>query len=205
MDTRAFVELVSNLIEEKNFERAEDLLLEARSKATAQGDAQGLKLVLSELVELYCLIEPPRLDQAESFAHERELLSSDAYTKLQTAMMLYYAVHDYNRTVPKLREAIDLGRVQNDQRTVYSSLSLLGQALLKLGHTQEALTVLSEIEEMVSGKKSFVVGDETSFLESIRARGLEADRVTRIATALIPLCRDPEFKRRLTALSVAGR
>ena len=120
---------------------------------------------------------------------------------LQTGMFQYYTAKDYQGAVAKLREAITKGKEEGDNRTVYSCLSLLGRALLELGRTNEAASVLGEIEQMLLDKKPFVVGDETAFLESARNRGLEVESVKRIAAALTPLCRDPEFTRRLKTLA----
>jgi len=202
MDPRELSELVSKLIRERNFRRAEELLLGARTAAAAEGDAQTTQLVLSELVELYCISEPRRLAEAEVLSGERERLTASAYSKLQTAMILHHGARDYARAVPKLEEAIARGKAEHDDGTIYTSLSLLGQACLELGHTEKALAVLAEFEKMVASKKSFVVGDETCFLEALRARRLESERVTRLASTLAPVCRDSAFKERLKALTV---
>ena len=119
-------------------------------------------------------------------------------------MVLHHGLHDYSRAVPKLEEAISHARVERDDRTVYTSLSLLGQAHLELGHISEALAVLSELEEMAATKGTFVVGDETCFLENLKARRLETGRVARLASSLASVCRDPAFKERLGALTIHG-
>jgi len=115
--------------------------------------------------------------------------------------MLYYTVHDYVRTLTKLREAIALGKSQKDYPTVYSSLGLLGRTALELGQVQEAAEALAEIEGIIADGHPCNIGDETTFLEATRSRGLELSRVKRIAASLAPLCRDAEYKRRLQSLA----
>jgi hypothetical protein len=104
------------------------------------------------------------------------------------------------RATAKLREAIELGRVENDSKTLYTSLALLGKTLLAEGNPSEAVAILAEIERMAAAKERFVVGDETWFLEDLHARGLERERVARLARILAPVCRDPAFKHRLAVL-----
>lgn len=146
-------------------------------------------------------MEPRRLDRAERLSIEREALTANARSKLQTGMLLYYSAHDYSRSISKLREAIEQAKVENDDSTTYSSLSVLGQALLQLNYESEAAKVLTEIEQMIIAKKSFVVGDETAFLESAFAERIEVPTVRRIASILAPKCRDKDFKNRLSALA----
>jgi hypothetical protein len=199
VDAKKVIEAVSKLVREKHFAEAKRLLLEALGGAS--GDPQTEELLLVELIELDCLTEPPNLQEAEEFALRREQLRGDAYGKLQSACLLYRNERSPAVLVSKLREAIELGRVQNDPKTVYTSLALLGKTFLDQGNTPEALATLDEIERMAAAKERFVVGDETWFLESLRARGLESDRVARLAKSLAPLCRDPAFKKRLEALA----
>ena len=177
------------------------MLLEALSEAYAKRNTQTEELLLAELIELSCLAEPPNLSEAEEFALRREKLRGDAYGKLQSARLLYQNERNPNLITSKLREAIELGRIQKDTRTVYTSLALLGKALLDQGNTSEAVAMLGEMERMASGTEPFVVGDETWFLESLRARGLESGRVARLALSLALVCRDPAFKKRLEALA----
>jgi|SRR5208282_620014 len=202
MDLRTLSELVPVLIMEGKFEEAEVKLMEAYRKASEEHDAEALgEHVLPMLVQLHCSSEPPNLAKAEAFSLERERVDPRAYTKLQTAMMLYHVRGDHSRAVAKLQEAIDQGKEENDDSTVYSSLSVLGQALLQLGRKSEAAHVLKEIEQLILAKKAVVVGDETLFLEGARAQGLEVPTIKRLASTLAPLCRDPEFETRLKALA----
>lgn len=201
LDVRDLIERASNLIRDKDFGSAEALLTEARQRATSVGDPQAQGLILSELIELYCLTEPARLREAERLALERENLMGDASSMLQTAMLFCHSLHDYSRTATKLRETIDKAAAEGDIRTAYTSLGLLGHALLQLDRKSEAVVVLKEIEQMVLANKAVVVGDETLFLEGARAQGLEVPTIKRLASTLAPLCRDPEFRGRLKALA----
>ena len=202
MDSREILRTSSELVAQRRFREAEEFLVDPYQKAIDSGDIESKKFALSELIELYCITEPPNFARAEILSAERESLGPDAMSRLQTAMLFYYSIHDYGRAESKLREAIELGRTQNDQRTVYTSLALLGKTLLDEGRTSEAIRIFSEIERMVFSKQQFVVGDETQFLETLRARGLESERVTRLASSLAPICRDPAFKQRLEVLAI---
>ena len=102
---KSILTLVSELVRKRDFQRAEEeALLEADKQANAEGDTQARQLILSELVELYSVMDKPQLAKAESFSRERERLAS-AYSKLQTAMVLHHGIHDFVRAVPKLEEA----------------------------------------------------------------------------------------------------
>lgn len=191
---------IPKLIMQGRYGEAEAILSRAHKQATEANDVEALENIVAHMVHLYCSLDPPDLVRAEKFSREREQVKGSAHNKLQTAMMLYYVASDYERAVHKLRDAIASGRTTDDHRTVYSSLSLLGQALLELQRPAEAVEVLREVEQMISDRKPVVVGDETSFLESVKARGIEVAAAKRIAASLIPICRDPEFVRRLRAL-----
>jgi tetratricopeptide (TPR) repeat protein len=200
INPRELSDSISELIAAENFEQAEQVILEAKKKADAQDDVETKRLVLSELIELYCIWAPTLWDKAEVLSEEREQLAQSAYSRLQTAMILQHGIRNRGRAIEKLKEAVAEGRGERDDKTVYTSLSLLGQAHLELGQSKEALAVLSQIEEMVGRKASIVVGDETCFLEELRLRSLETERVSRLASTLSSVCRDPDFKERLRAL-----
>jgi hypothetical protein len=100
----------------------------------------------------------------------------------------------------KPTEAAGEARSAGDSGVVYSCLAPSGLALLDLDRLQSAEQVLEEVEQMVVTRQSFVVGDETLFLERARKVGLDATRITRIASSLMPICRDPAFARRLNEL-----
>lgn len=198
------VRSVSELISEERYSEAEQLLLGAKGKATAESDVPEQDLIISELIALYCISEPKQLRKAEELALERETLRDDPASRLQTAMLLYHSIHSYERTVCKAQEAINLGKIQDDYSVVYSSLSLLGQSLLKLGRAPEALTAFGEMEAIVAAERRFVIGDEISFLEALREQHLEDDRVATLASALAPKCRNNVFRKRLEDLAAGG-
>jgi hypothetical protein len=201
MDFRVLAERVSKLIAQRKFQAAEELLLEEQEKAEASADSLQSDSVLSELIELYCVMEPPSWAKAEALSLKRERIALSPYSKLQTAMILHQGATDYARAVSKLSEAIALGKAEGDDKTVYTALGLLGQASLELGDLGRAVSVLGELEQMVARRGSFVVGDETLFLERLSERGLEVARVKRLASTLATVCRDPEFKERLNSLA----
>jgi hypothetical protein len=161
-------------------------------------------LSLLEMVEF--IKEPRDLSKIESYCLEREQVTGTAYAKGQYAMTLYWAIHDPARTVTKAREAIAASRTEGDDKTAYQSLGLLGLALLDTHQDDEALSVLNEICGMVSRRPRIVVGDETLFLERLRARVNDTKTVTMIrdlAGTLAPVCPDPKFKARLQKLAEA--
>jgi tetratricopeptide (TPR) repeat protein len=155
---------VDRLLLKNQHAKAEEILLNAYNDAKEDSNSQKLDSILGHLVFVYSSSDPPNVSKAERFCFERERNQDTSYNKLQTAKTLYYLYGDYPRAMAKLREAINTGKTEDDQRTVYSSLSLLGQALLELNRTDEVSEVLGEIERMLLDKKPFVVGDETPFL-----------------------------------------
>lgn len=122
METRTLLRLVSERVREKKFAEVEALLTRAKAQAAADHDLNAERLILSELIELYCVVDSPDTTKAE------------------------------------------------------------------------------RIEQMVVARMPFVVGDETLFLERAHKAGLNARRIIRIASSLIPICRDPAFARRLSEL-----
>lgn len=183
---------------------AERLLLSVKRQVDETGDLQEKLLVISELIELYCVAEPDNLQQAVILSLEREALSGDAVSPLQTATLFSYVLGNDEGAVKKTGEAITLGRAQGDFSTVYTSLSVLGQSLLRLGRTPEAISSLGEIEAMVEAKNRIAVGDETAFLEALREQHLDDERVAKIASALVPRCRNKLFKERLESLAAVS-
>jgi hypothetical protein len=202
MDIRKLDETVSVLVKEKQFAQAEALLLEARREAAEKADPDDLDFVLSELVGLCSLMEPPNISRAEEFCLEREAARNTGYNKWQTAMTLYWSAHDCARTITKAREAVQKAMEEGDTSTTYSALSFLGLALLDLDRTDEAGATLREIEDIVRRRKRIVVGDETLFLERANTRGLQRPTIKSIASILAPVCRDAAFAERLQALAL---
>jgi len=93
---------------------------------------------------------------------------------------------------------------EQDAISEYQGLSLLGLALLDLGHESEASTVLEQISAMVVAKSRIVIGDETLFLERLSSRTAKEEermKIRNIASTLWPACRDTAFSARLQALA----
>lgn len=202
MDCWPIIERVSKFIRDRNLQGAEDFLLKELSKPDIQADAEAKLLLISELITIYCVSGDPLCwIKAEALSTEREQLAPSAFSKLQTAEFLYRTIEDYGRAIIKFEEAIAQGKDERDDMTVYTALNVLGEAYLHLEDTKKALLMFDEVEGMIARKPAVVVGDETTFLEKLLARGLEKERVMRLAAILAPVCRDPEFKKRLGKLT----
>jgi hypothetical protein len=205
MDIQKLDERIMELIDSAKFEDAERELHERKSDLSGAGaDRLVLDHVLSLLVTVNLNKEPRDLAKAESYCLEREQTIGSGYAKLQYAMTLYWSMDDPERTVAKAREAIAKGREESDDKTVYQSLGLLGLALLDLHENDKAIEILDEIGRMVAARLKIVVGDETLFLERLRARTEDPKAKTKIhdiAKQLAPVCRDPEFAARLKTLA----
>jgi len=180
---------------------AEKLLLDARAQLHETRDSEQLISVLDLLVELYSIHEPRDLAKADRICLERERVLPNAYSKLQTAMLRYWAANDSPGTIEKAQEAIAEGNEEGDHSTVYSAMCLLGMASLQIGDEGSATSVIAGIERMIGEGSKIIVGDEASFLEAAKARGLSVPAIQRIARRLAPVCRDPKFAQRLHALA----
>jgi hypothetical protein len=207
MDLLKLEERITKLIVSEQFDLAEAELQQAKLQATQEADSYALEEVLSSLATLYRVKEPPDLAKAESCSLELERVSGTGYAKVQTAMMLYWSMHDLERTVTKAREGITAATAEQDDKTVYQGLSLLGLALLDLHQDDEAVRVLGEIESMVAARLRIVVGDETLFLERLfEQTKAEKTRnaIQEIARILWPVCREAAFADRLKTLANAS-
>ena len=179
-------------------EESEVILVRALDEYSGPRDSVDREALISHLIFVLGFAEPPRWGDVERLCREREELWPGAFTKLQTGMRLFWRQHDYERAVPKLREAVEAGRTQKkkyDSMVVYQALATLGHALLKLGKQVEAVEVLGEIEAMIPGR--VVVGDETSFLEAMVEQGIALNRVAKLAAVLAPVSREAAFRKRL--------
>jgi hypothetical protein len=203
MKEPALEKVVRELILTQRFAEAEAMLLKDRAEAASTSDRPRSQLVLNLLVDLYSLQEPRDTARADAASLAREELAQTAYSKLQTAMVRYWAAHDYRGAIAKAHEAITQGREEQDDSTVYTALSLLGLGLIQVGDYSNAAGVIDQIERMVADERQIIIGDETSFLENARSHGLNLAAIARIASILAPLCRDPQFTRRLGALAKA--
>ena len=192
------------LIDAANFDAAEVELLRAKEEASNAADSDVLDHVFSLLVTVQRSKQPPDLAKAESYCLERERVVGTGYAKGQYAMTLYWAMDDPARTVAKAREAIAASKREGDDKSAYQALGLLGLALLDTQQDEEAHAVLDAIQVMVSRRLRIVVGDETLFLERLRARAKDTKTLATIrdlSRTLWPVCRDQEFKVRLQRLT----
>jgi hypothetical protein len=199
-------ERIMELIDGEKFDAAEAELHEAKLQASNAADHEALNHVLSLLVTLFSVKQPPDLSKAEAYCLERDRVIGTGYAKAQYAMTLYWAMDAPDRAVAKAREAIAASKHEGDDRTVYQSLGLLGLALLDLHQDHEAVQVLDEIHKMVAERRRIVVGDETLFLERLRAQTIDMGTITMIqglAKTLSPFSRDTAFKARLEKLADA--
>jgi hypothetical protein len=204
VDLRELDQRIAKLLVEKQFAEAEEDLRCARAQASEEGDNFALEHILSSFVELYCTMEPRETRKAESYCLELEQLSGTAYSKLRTAMTLYWCIHDPSKAVAKAQEAIAAATAENDSKTLYQGLSVSGLALLDLGRTAEAGQMLLGIEKMVIARQPVVVGDETLFLERLSQQSKDSSITTvvkAIANMLWPVCREAQFAKRLKALA----
>ena len=117
-------------------------------------------------------------------------------------MFSFYVAQNFAQAIEKADDVLSSSKDTDSSRR-YTALALKGQALLKLGRREQAVPILGELEQMVSNRMALVVGDEVAFLERLATAGLETERVSRLANTLARVCRDPAFKKRLEALSIA--
>jgi len=188
------------LVAARQFQNAETALQRLRQK---ESEPSNLDLLLLELVQLYCLMEPPDFAKAEACCLEREHVIQTARSKYATAMMYYWSMHDVARTLEKLPQVIEQAIRGGDDSTLYSAFSLKGLALLDIGRLNEATAVLDEIVAMVQRRSRVVVGDETLFFERLSKASVAPETRTTIrelARTLSPMCRDLSFVARLDAL-----
>ncbi len=204
MDTEPFESAyreATALVAARQFQQAEAVLQRLRQRESVPSH---LDLILLELTNLYCLMEPPDFSKAEATSLERERVSRTAWSKYDTAMMYYWSMVDVPRTLAKVSQAIDQAQKDGDDSTLYSAFSLKGLALLDIGRSSEALSILDEIAAMVRQRSKFVVGDETLLLERLSQSSELAEprqRIRELAAMLSPLCRDHSFTARLEALA----
>lgn len=204
MDMLDVEDRITELIKAHRLADAEAELKRAREQASNDSDQQAVEHVLTSLAHLYCAMEPPQHSQAEECFAELERITGDADAKAQTAMMLYWSMHDAMRTVAKAEEAIEAAEHEHDESTMYQCFSLMGLALLDLHRLEDASQVLRKIEQMVESHRRIVVGDEALFFERLfaaepRSRGT----ITKLAKTLWPMCREQQFAERLKILADA--
>ena len=200
-DFTNFAASVFSRIRAGEYREVETELLARYEQAKRGADFITLSQTLGLLAKFYSLPFVEDLNKAETYYEEREQFFPGPETLLDFAMFLFYVKRNSSRALAKTQEVLAAAYELGDSSRAYTALSLKGRALLELGRSHEALDVLDELERMVAAKKSFVVGDETSFLECLRERALASNRVSLLASKLAPICRDPAFRERLLVLS----
>lgn len=206
MDTEPFESAFREtraLVAARRFQQAEAVLQRLRQRESVPSH---LDLIMLELTNLYCLMEPPDFAKAEATSLERERVSRTAWSKYATAMMYYWSMVDVPRTLAKVSEAIDQAQKDGDDSTLYSAFSLKGLALLDSGCSSDALSILDEIAALVRQRRKFVIGDETLLLERLSQSSELAEprqTIRELAGTLAPLCRDQSITARLEALAKA--
>lgn len=201
LDSLEFDKRLMMLVHRGEYVEALAMLHDARTEAESSGDTHSLGLVVDQFVWFYSLKQPPDFEKVEEYSRELEKLILTGYSKLQTAMRRYWSMRDPMKAFLKAEEAIAAAQQEGDTRTEYQALGLIGLVLLDLKKPREAEKVLQRIEQMVAERGSFVIGDETLFLERLAENGLHRHRVQELARTLEPFCRDPEFRARLAKLN----
>lgn len=148
MDEFQLSETIAKLLIAKRQVEAEQILLREYDTAKRSADNHMLDVVLGLLVHVYVSSRPPNLIRGREVCAEREANLHSAYNMLQTGLFLYYAADDPIGAAAKLRDAITKAKEEGQDPTLYSSVSLLGCALMDLGQVNEAAGVLKEIERM---------------------------------------------------------
>jgi hypothetical protein len=194
---RELDEVLSTALKNGTSSEAETRFLDERRDAVQRSDRDTLLFVDQLLVHLFSGARIPDVAKAEKYAREREQHEGSAYGKLQTAMILYIVKHDPKAAAAKAEEAINVGRLNNDDVTVYSALAVRGQALLDLSEFDAAREVIGEIDVMLDRKKDVRSADATVLLEKASALRLDSHRVKIIARKIDELTSDIHFKSRL--------
>jgi hypothetical protein len=194
---------VLSLIGAHDFNAAEELLDSAKTTALASNDSDALSDVLSQGMNFFWLMEPPRAAKAEQWASEYEELHGTLWAKLQTVDMFRICARESERAIAEANRVIALAEQAHDDSTLYTALSWLGLAQLDTGRNRDAAVVLDRIRQMITERRRIVIGDETSFLERMYAAGESRETVRRLARTLAPYCRDQAFSDRLSQLGAA--
>jgi hypothetical protein len=107
MDTEPFESAfreATALVAARQFQQAEAVLQRLRQRESVPSHVD---LIMLELTNLYCLMEPPDFAKAEAPSLERERVSRTACSKYATAMMYHSSMVNVPRTLAKVSEAID--------------------------------------------------------------------------------------------------
>jgi hypothetical protein len=134
---------IRGLIVGGGFVEAERLLRAARSEAANASDPEALEEALNLLVDVYALQEPPNIASADVVCLEREELTKTAYSKLQTAMVRYWAVGAADAIAEIERMIADRKQIIVGDETLL--LETARDRGLSLAHTSRIAAVLAPV------------------------------------------------------------
>ena len=192
-NTATFHKEINELVRHGQATEAEERMLRAYSELKAANNTPDLEAVVARLAHFYSMPETEDLQKAESYFLEREGLAPGAYAKYQTATFYFYILGSSAKTVKKIDEIKTLKTV-DDRASLYSSLALLGQALLKLDQAADAGKVLQEILSLIRMNPSGLpYGDEINLLQAAISNPTLAPRCREILDLIIPKLRSQEY------------
>jgi len=180
------------LLTDHKFNQAESFLLQCLAQFREANEKEDLEYIVGRLAQFYSMPEMEDRPKADHFYLERENLSKDAHSKLQTATFYFYVLQDFPKTIAKIDEIGKLRRhVDPDY---YSGLSLKGQALIECDDLQGVSDVLEEMQTMTETTRARLpYGDEMNFLERAISIPRFESKCRRILATIIPCMRSPEY------------
>lgn len=193
---------VSTYLHQKEYDQAENLLLEQYPEVKARGNATEIRHILNGLATFYSLPFKKNLSRAESYFREMEAVLPSCETDLRIASFYFYSLRDFAKTVERV-QAMDAYERQEkkDIQFYYSALTLKGQALLYLNRTEEAAAALRELERIIAtSPKQVPYGDEFNFLDQMTQQKLELKLCKQLAAVIVDRVRDPEFRNKFLDL-----
>jgi hypothetical protein len=188
------------LTKAKQLNEAETFLLRCYEELKLTDQTEDLEYVIGALAHFYSMPETEDRGRAERFFLEREGLSGDLHSKLETATFYFYVLRDFSKTVEKVKE---MGVVHgaHSSPSYYSALSLMGQALLELNRIEEADRILKEMYVMVQSDETHLpYGDEINFLEHASLHPALASKCRLVAVDILPRIRSKEYAKRAQRL-----
>jgi len=182
------------LLGREEYAQAEQELLDACAELRQAGEIRGLTCVMGLLANLYSLPMYEDLAKAAEFFEEREMLSPEPYTFLQTTLFNFYVLRDFGKTIAKADEIKSRWDISHDRPSHYSATALRGEALLELGKTDATKEVLEEILGMIRSEPlGLPYGDEINLLSATVSRPDLAERSRDILKLIIPRIRSMEY------------
>jgi tetratricopeptide (TPR) repeat protein len=186
------------LIQAGKYREAEQLLTQKYEELKRRDPNNDLRYIVNKLAQLYCLPFAENLDKAKGYYAELERTFPGRETDADLAMFYFYTLRDFDKTIQKVRQ---MGSLEEQRKTdipsYYTSLTLLGQALLNLGRSHEAEKVLLDLTKLVDlFPRQVPCGDEMNFLEEMTKRQVAPVLCKHLLGFVIPRLRDPEYQSR---------